>query len=331
MDVKRTMRKRASVGKSRAIQLPGAQADWLLLLFSLPTKRTSERVEVWRRLKRIGALPLGTSGYLLPNTASNQEHFAWLATNIHAYKGEASVIQVHAIDGLSPQAIAERFNAARSADYQELMDEVSKMQKAKRFGGLHMASARRRLDAISAIDFFDCALRKPAEDSILGSKGLLPKAPSPKLRARAAKASGFRNRTWVTRPRPGIDRVSSAWLIKKFIDHGAKFAFAKRAAELRGAVPFDMFEGKGFSHVGDDCTFETLCKEFAIRDPKVLVIAEMVHDADLQDEKFGRSEAIVFESVLHGWAQEGITDRVLLERGMSLFEGFFRSLGSVLR
>ena len=87
-----------------------------------------------------------------------------------------------------------------------------------------------------------------------------------------------------------------------------------------------MFQPDGFGHRGDDCTFETLCKEFAIRDPKVLVIAEIVHDADLQDEKFGRSEAIAFDSVLNGWAQEDIADEALLERGMNLFEGLFRSM-----
>ena len=324
-------RKRASAGKGKLIQPLGAQTDWLLLLFSLPTKRTSERVEVWRKLRRIGALPLGTSGYLLPNRPSNQEHFQWLAATVRGYKGEASVVQVQAIDDFSSEEIRHRFNSVRSHDYQQLLGEVSKLQKQKRFGGIQLASARRRLEEIVAIDFFDCGLRKQAEDMV-GSDRLFTNKPLPrKLPAQGAKALEFRNETWVTRPRPGIDRVSSAWLIKKFIDPAAKFAFAKRAAEVPGAVPFDMFEGAGFSHVGDDCTFETLCKKFAIRDPKVVTIGEMVHDADLQDEKFGRSEAIAFERVLHGWAQEGIADRVLLERGMNLFEGVFRSLRSRAR
>lgn len=319
--------------KSEAQDQPPDDANrpaWLLLLFSLPTKRNSERVEVWRKLKRIGALPLGTPGYLLPNTLPNQEHFEWLAATIRGYRGEASVIQVQAIDNLSAKQIAERFNAARSQDYQELIDELSKMQKQKTPSGIQLANARRRFQEISAIDFFNCALQRRAEDLLLHSSSLVTsKLPARKAPSKALKTSDFQNRTWVTRPRPGIDRASSAWLIKKFIDPAAKFVFAMQAAMAPGAIPFDMFEGTGFSHMRDDCTFETLCRQFAIRDPKVLALAEMVHDADLQDEKFGRSEGIALDSVLNGWAQEGIADDALLERGINLFEGLFQGLNSL--
>ena len=300
---------------------------WLMLTFTLPTKRASQRVEVWRKLKRIGALPLGPPGYLLPHTVLNQEHFEWLATAIRGYKGKASVIQVQAIDDLSFEEIVKRFNDSRSRDYQELIDDLSRVQKQKAAGGLQLASARRRFEEIAAIDFFNCVLRKRAEDLLLITSRLsTSKLSAPKAPSQAMNVLNFQNRIWITRPRPGIDRVSSAWLIKRFIDPAAKFAFSMRAAGVPNSIPFDMFEGGGFSHVGDNCTFETLCKEFAIRDPKVLVIAEIVHDADLQDEKFGRSEAIAFDSVLNGWAQEDIADEALLERGMNLFEGLFRSM-----
>ena len=302
---------------------------WLLLLFSLPTKQNSERVEVWRKLKRIGALPLGTPGYLLPNRPPNQEHFEWLATTIRGHKGEASVMQVQAIDDLSVEEIAKRFNAVRSQDYQALIDDLSKRRKRRTPSGLQLASARRRFEEIAAIDFFNCALRRRAEDVLLSSsRPATRKLPSANASSQVMKRSDFQNRKWLTRPRPGIDRVSSAWLIKKFIDPAASFSFATQAAAIADAIPFDMFEGTGFSHVGDNCTFETLCKQFAILNPKVLVMAEMVHDADLQDEKFGRSEAIALDSVLSGWAQEGITDEALLERGMNMFEGLFRSMQS---
>jgi hypothetical protein len=87
-----------------------------------------------------------------------------------------------------------------------------------------------------------------------------------------------------------------------------------------------MFQAGGFGHRGDDCTFETLRKEFAIRDPKVEAVAEMIHDADLSDEKFGRSEALGLDRVLIGWAHEGISDDELLRRGMELIEGLYRAL-----
>ena len=136
----------------------------------------------------------------------------------------------------------------------------------------------------------------------------------------------FLNRIWVTRPRPGIDRVSSAWIIRKFIDRNARFAFADDPHKIPNAVPFDMFQAGGFGHRGEDCTFETLRKEFAIRDPKVAVIAQIIHDADLEDEKYGRSEGIGLDRVLIGWAHEGTADEELLRRGMEMIEGLYQSV-----
>lgn len=135
----------------------------------------------------------------------------------------------------------------------------------------------------------------------------------------------YRGQTWVTRPRPGIDRVSSAWLIRRFIDPQAKFSFLGRRAPAE-AIPFDTFLAEGFGHHGDDCTFETLRKEFAIRDARVAAIAEIIHDADLGDEKFARSEGLGLDRVLIGWAQQGIADDELLRRGMDMIEALYHAL-----
>ncbi len=304
-----------------------SKTTWLLLVFSLPTQRKSERVQVWRKLKRIGALALGPPGYLLPNSAANQEHFEWLAATIRGYKGQASLIRVQAIDDLPFEKLVQRFDEARSRDYHALMIEISRMQKQKTWNGIQVSSVRRRFEEITAIDFFNCALQKHTEELLLRATLARDTKPSTRPeRTRSAKKAEFNNKVWITRPRPGIDRVSSAWLIKSFIDRAATFAFSDRAAEVPDAIPFDMFEGSGFSHVGDDCTFETLCNEFAIRDPKVRVIAEMIHDADLRDDKFGRSEGIAIDAVLTGWAELGIGDEVLLVRGIEIFEGLFRNM-----
>jgi hypothetical protein len=128
------------------------------------------------------------------------------------------------------------------------------------------------------------------------------------------------------RPRPGIDRVSSAWLIRRFIDPKAIFLFAKDAEAFADAIPFDTFSGKGFSHRGDDCTFETLVKEFGVKDKKVSRMAQAVHDADLADEKFGRPEALGIDQVLIGWANQGIRDDQILQRGMESIEGLYQAL-----
>lgn len=300
------------------------QTLWLLLMFSMSAKQASQRVEVWRKLKKYGSLPLRTSGYLLPNTPENQERFEWLAAAVRKYKGQASVAQVHAIDDLPSEKLKEMFIEVRSRDYQELIRDLRKLGGKGKHEPGEVARFRRRLQEIAAIDFFNSPLRGRAEallenaDSIGASKAI----PSSGHRARKE----YLDRIWVTRPRPGIDRVSSAWLIRRFIDANAQFVFADNSRQHPDAIPFDMFEGDGFGHRGDDCTFETLRKEFAIRDQKVQAIAETIHDADLSDEKFGRVEGLGLDRVLIGWAQQGVSDDELLRRGMELIEGLYRSL-----
>ncbi len=136
----------------------------------------------------------------------------------------------------------------------------------------------------------------------------------------------YKSKVWVTRPRPAVDRSASAWLIRRFIDSKARFAYAPEEKVPHASVPFDMFHERGFGHRGDDCTFETLQKEFRIRDRRVKIISEIIHDADLSDEKFGRKEGYGIDEVLKGWARQGISDQDLLDRGMQLIEGLYHSL-----
>jgi len=145
--------------------------------------------------------------------------------------------------------------------------------------------------------------------------------------AEIAKVSpaAYRNRVWVTRPRPGVDRVTSAWLIRNLIDSNARFAFASEEKKPVNAVPYDMYEG-GFGHHGEDCTFETLLKAFRIGDSRARLMGQIVHDADLLDDKFGRTEGFGIDEVMKGWSRQGLTDKELLERGMQLAEGLYNSL-----
>ena len=296
-----------------------ADAPWLLLMFSLPANQASRRVEVWRKLRQYGALSLPSSGYLLPNAPANHEHFEWLAAAIRKYKGQASVVKVNAIDDQPAAQLRQKFIEARSRDYEQLLRDVRKLS-AKR-SSADLTRLRRRFQQIVAIDFFTSPLRSRVESSLNTADGLMQAAPT----EASKKRKEYLNRTWVTRPRPGIDRVSSAWMIRKFIDANARFAFADDPLKVSNAVPFDMFQAGGFGHRGDDCTFETLRKEFAIRDAKVAVIAQIIHDADLEDEKYGRSEGVGLDRVLIGWAQEGTADDELLRRGMEMIEGLYQA------
>jgi hypothetical protein len=135
----------------------------------------------------------------------------------------------------------------------------------------------------------------------------------------------YTGRIWVTRPRPGIDRSASAWLIRRYIDKKARFVFATDEEAPPGAVPFDMYHG-GFGHRGEDCTFETLEKTFRIRDKRVEVIGQIIHDADLLDAKFGRKEGFGVDAILGGWASTGAPDKELLARGMELVAALYSSI-----
>ena len=290
--------------------------EWLLLLLTLPSKQASKRVEVWRKLKRYGALCLPSSGYLLPNTPVNHERFEWLAASIRKYRGAASVAELFAIDDLPAAELKRMFIDARSKDYEALLRDAKK-QKPR----TNVARLRHRMQEILDIDFFGSPMRSRVETAIAALE-----APTPAKTPVNAPKQEFHNRVWVTRPRPGIDRVSSAWLISNHIDLQARFAFTNNIGELPEAVPFDMFNVGGFTHEGDNCTFETLCAAFKIRNRKIRVIAEIIHDADLNDAKFGRSEGRGLDQVLTGWAQQGISDEDLLRRGMELVEGLYHSI-----
>jgi len=307
---------------SVSTHLPKAEVPWLLLTFTLPVKRASQRVEVWRNLQRYGSVPLGNSGYLLPNSPINQERFEWLAQAIRKYAGEASVVSIQSIDNLSTPQLVTRFTEARALDYQELIRElqrVSIVAPHKRASG-RMSRLRARFREIVEIDFFSSPLQKRAQHLLANADA----PPAAKERGAKFRPKDYVGRLWVTRPRPGIARSASAWLIRKFIDKKARFTFAQEADVPPNAVPFDMFRG-GFGHRGEDCTFETLRKEFRIRDSRITAIGEMVHDADLGDGKFGRKEAFGVDEVLKGFTRKGMTDKELLDRGIEMIEGLYHS------
>jgi hypothetical protein len=299
---------------------------WLLLTFTLPTKRASQRVEIWRKLQRYGTVPLGNSGYLLPNNPANEERFQWLATAIRKYKGDASIVHVQSIDNISTPQLIARFAEARAREYQELirqLQEFSSLPLQKQAVG-RLSRLRSRFQEIVEVDFFDNPLQKRVGE-------LLSRADAARVATRKPEAATigsreYKGRVWVTRPRPGVDRSASAWLIRRFIDAKARFVFAPEEQVPGAAVPFDMFHERGFGHRGDDCTFETLQKQFKIRNRRVSAISEIIHDADLADGKFGRKEGYGIDEVLKGWARQGLSDHALLDRGMQLIEGLYHSL-----
>jgi hypothetical protein len=299
--------------------------SWLLLLYSLPTGQKTERVAIWRRLKKMGAVQVKTSTYLLPDEPAQYEQFQWLAQQIRDYGGDSTLVRAQDIEGLTREKVVAMFNDARARDYAELRRSLqSFIGRREKMDAEKAATELERLTGqfreIRAVDFLD----SPRGHDVAM---LLRRAEGPRRSRQLGKLDvrQYQGKTWLTRPRPEIDRVGSAWLISKFIDRKPKFVFAPKAEAVPDAIPFDMLDAE-FSHHGNYCTFETLTKRFAISDKSVAKIGEMIHDADLDDARFQRIEAVGIDRVLKGWAKEGLPDEEILRRGFECFDALYAFL-----
>ena len=301
---------------------------WLLLLLSLPPRPSSLRVRAWRRLKALGAVALKSGAYLLPFSPDHYEQFQWLAQEVQKDRGEATLLKVDRVENMKQPEVVRLFHEARNADYASLTDRYRKLGSAKRpRAAEELARLARELDRLADIDFFEAPgrqqalrAREAAERRVTGS----PKA--------AAQPAGrldletLQGRRWVTRPRPHVDRIASAWLIKRFLDPAAEFVFAAPDELPAGAIPFDM-TGVEFGHQGDHCTFETLLHRSGLRDRRLAAIAEIVHEADVRDGKFQRDEARGVDLVLRGLLAAIKDDHEALAQGLILFDGLYSTIG----
>jgi len=300
---------------------------WLLLLYRLSSKNSGARVSLWRQLKKMGALPFKTSASLLPDSSEHYERFQWLAQQVRDAGGETTLIRVTDIEGLGHADIVRLFNEARATDYDALavslttLIAASKRKTAESFP-TDLEKLTRQFEETRKVDFFGSPRAQDVQ-MLIQQAGTLGDAIAKRKPRLSAKR--FSGRTWLTRPRPQIDRVGSAWLIRRFIDPKAAFVFAANPQDHSNAIPYDMF-GVELSHHGEDCTFETLTKRFGLEDRAVLKMSEMVHDADLEDGKFQTTECIGIDRVLKGWAKAGLTDEELLARGTECFEALYQSL-----
>jgi hypothetical protein len=297
---------------------------WLLLLYSLPTKRNTERVAVWRRLKRIGAVQLTTSTYLLPDQPALYEQFQWLAKQIRDSGGDATLVRAQEIEGMPREKVISLFNSARDQEYAALKKGLqplltSRSKSAAAAGAAELERLTRQFRELRAIDFFDSP--RGHEVAVLLTRA----ERNPKRELPRVNRKDYAGKTWQTRPRPEIDRVGSAWLIRKFIDPQATFVFASDRPKRGEIIPFDMLDVE-FSHEGDRCTFETLIRRFAIDDKAVRKIGEMIHDADLDDAKFQRMECIGIDRVLKGWGKTSMRDEEIMRRGFVCFDGLYEFL-----
>lgn len=278
---------------------------WLLLLHQIPPDPLYFRAKILRRIKQLGALALKKSAYLLPWGEDAVEDFEWLRREIEAGGGEAWVIEGQFLAGLTAAEVIEQFQAARAADYAELAQEVR--------GGGKPGRLRKRLAEIRAIDFFGA----PGGDEVTR---MIEEMDQPA--AGASPHGGMpQNAVWVTRLGVKVDRMSSAWLIRRYLDRGARFRFVDPASyEHRpGEVRFDMFEGE-FTHRDNRCTFEVLLETAGLESRGLRAVAEIVHDLDIKDEKYQRPETAGVAAVLAGIMKRYPDDAARVERAAEFFE-----------
>jgi hypothetical protein len=302
---------------------------WLLLVHQLPATPSNLRVKTWRRLQDLGAIAIKQSIYVLPDSPESREDFEWLRVEIEGAGGEAVVFGAKHLDADAETALVEEFRRNRQEAYAELAAELQRARPKSdgRRAQSHIRDVsryRQRFQAIERIDFFGSAGRDRVA-SLLAALESKRAGTGDERSASGGDVSQYQQRLWVTRPRPGVDRMSSAWLIRRFVDPAASFAFVTDAKNAPAdAVPFDMY-GVGFGHEGDRCTFETLLARFGIKDRAVARLSEVVHDLDLKDGKYDAPETVTLGAAIDGLQMTCGDDHRLLDQGMILFEAMYRS------
>ena len=318
------LRTRQAAGNRATMKEP---LRWILLIHQIPSEPLYLRAKIRKRLSGVGAIALKNAVYVLPHREETIEDFQWIAQEIVAGGGEAFVCEATFLGETIGLQLVARFDAERGSDYERLAGAIRKERRsASRVGTARTTAAdvlrrRKQLSAIVKIDFFDSPARTEVERLLAEIENS-----SAERSAGAQPKRRFEGRVWATRRGVHIDRIASAWLIRRFLDPKASFRFIDPKEEKRGPeeIRFDIVGGD-FTHEGDRCTFETLARRTGLLDPALRAVAEIVHDVDLKDGKFGRPEAAGVEQLILGIVRNHADDGARLERGFELFDHLHRS------
>ncbi len=309
-------------------------------------------------MHEVGAVAVKSAVYALPNSPGAQEDFAWVKTEITALGGLATMFAADTVDTWTDDDLKQAFRQARQSDYEDIGREAAKTLKGIAEDAILRGPRRYRLERIArslrerllrnqAVDFFGATGREPATAVVAsleqrlaadrGPAGAPTTSPTDTL-----DPHEFLGRQWITRPRPGIDRISSAWLIRKYIDADATFAFdatllksklhsrtksRPKPAPTTRNLTFDTFNGD-FTHDGESCTYEMLTQRFGITDPVALRLGQIVHDLDLREHQFNAPEAAAVGPWIEGLRRVHGDDHALLEQGVALFEALYQGLAA---
>ncbi|HZG68536.1 MAG TPA: chromate resistance protein ChrB domain-containing protein [Herpetosiphonaceae bacterium] len=309
--------------------------EWIVFSYSLPSKGSSSpRVTLWRRLRRLGAVAPAGGMYILPARDECLEAFQWLAQEIHQAQGEALVLHVMRVDGLTDQQIVALFQAARTEEYAELDGEVTALEHVSddpaeldhlREG---LEKLRRRYAEIARVDYFDCTEGGRVGARLAALERVISPRPPDAATIAPALLGEYRDARWVTRPRPHVDRLACAWLIRQYINPAAAIRYSVQPEP--DEIAFDMADAH-FGHSGSLCTFETMLHAFGLDEPALRSMADIVHEIDLRDGLYLRPETAGLDVVLGGWLLRDLPDSEREAHGIALFDGLYAALAAGAR
>ncbi|MGH8496980.1 MAG: chromate resistance protein ChrB domain-containing protein [Gammaproteobacteria bacterium] len=303
-------------------------SSWLLFIGRLSGKSGTLRIRLWRGLKGMGAAVMRDGVYLLPARSSLRAGLEEHARELRASGGTAYVLEVKS--RTTAEEVAFRAMFDRSGNYGALMNDIAQFRarlptwtepEARRA----LRPLRRELDSLAATDFFPGFAKDQTQQALEDAETALIRRHSPDEPKGAEREipcldpHDYSGRTWATRRRLWVDRVASAWLIRRFIDRDARFLWLRQPRDCpEDALGFD-FDGATFSHVGDRVTFEVLLVSFALdADPALARIGILVHGLDVADDP--PPEAAGFESILTGARERCQDDDRLLAEIMPVLD-----------
>jgi hypothetical protein len=303
--------------------------EWIVFSYSLPSRANTARVTLWRRLRRLGAISPTGSVYILPAYDECVESFQWLAQEIQQAEGEALVMRVPQFEKLDDGQLFALFNRARQEEYEEILGQSADLEDQIEASGAEDSAVdfqsilhklQKQHADVARIDYFQCPQGTAVAAQLSRIRRQLMPDDMTTPQIAAVVMAQYQDKQWVTRPRPHVDRLACAWLIRRYVNAEAVIRYAVEPEP--GEVGFDMDDAE-FSHQGNLCTFEVMLQAFQLDEAALPLLAEIVHEIDLRDGRYQRPETAGIDAVLRGWLLARLPDREMEVRGITLFEGLY--------
>ena len=306
---------------------------WILFSYSIPAANAKARMRTWRRISATGAAQLKTGLQILPYREELMETNAWLIGEVNSLGGEAIALQCQQVQGMSDQQIERLFQAQVDAEFAQIQVEAESLlaaeeplgaEKDTNEASVALRKLRKRCEGVRERDFFPSGAAARTLKALDAISARLRRPARGAQPAATRETSQYQGRVWVTRARPYIDRLGSAWLIQRFIDPQASFRFllpGQTASLAQGELPFDMAIGD-FTHRGELITFEVLLDEFALADQALEKLAELVKAIDIQEGALAEDAALL-KTLLDGLVALVDDDHRLLEKARLLFDALY--------